>query len=201
MKRERLPKTVRLSDFTENPDNPSTATDEAFARLVEKLRRVPEGLAAQRIAYVTDHPAGKCVVIAGNKRLRALKIIRGVDGFAPAEWFEDVTAMSPEERREFVVVSNVNEGKWVAQMLVEICPPERLRKLMDEKSVADILADIPKPQKIAEDSEVDIDSFSEDLTLKLTIRRELKPKAEAVLHSLDDDPARALVKLVVKEER
>ena len=86
-------------------------------------------------------------------------------------------------------------------MLVEICPPERLRKLMDEKSVADILADIPKPQKIAEDSEVDIDSFSEDLTLKLTIRRELKPKAEAVLHSLDDDPARALVKLVVKEER
>ena len=50
---------MRLSDFVENPDNPQTITDRAFDRLIEKVERIPSGLTAKRIAYVTDHPAGK----------------------------------------------------------------------------------------------------------------------------------------------
>lgn len=41
---------VKLDFFVENPDNPQTTTDEKMARLVGKLRRVPEGLAAIRVA-------------------------------------------------------------------------------------------------------------------------------------------------------
>lgn len=112
-------KTVRLGDFVENPDNPRKISDEAFARLVEKLKRVPEGLCAMRIAYVTDHPAGRRVVLSGNTRLRALKRIRGENGEAPAAWFEDITSMTKEQRREFIVAANKSDGEWDLDRLLE----------------------------------------------------------------------------------
>ena len=42
--------TLKLSLFAENPDNPQTVTDEAFADLVASVRRDPETLAANKIA-------------------------------------------------------------------------------------------------------------------------------------------------------
>ena len=114
------PKTVRLDAFTENPDNPQTVTDDAFALLVDSLRNTPETLAVSKIAYVTDYVAldgtdlrGQRVVIAGNKRLRALKQIASHGGLAsadgeawhvtprgdvPADWFYDLTPLGKEAR-------------------------------------------------------------------------------------------------------
>ena len=77
-------KTVSLADFRENPDNPSKASEEEIERLAGKLKRVPLGLTAIRIAYVTDK--GGKMVISGNKRLRVLKRIYGESGEIPAEW-------------------------------------------------------------------------------------------------------------------
>ena len=104
--------TVRLSHFREDPDNVSEATDEEIARLAGKLKRVPLGLTAMRIAYVTDAPSGGCMVISGNKRLRVLKQAYGEDGEVPAEWFQDVTAMSEAERHEFRLNANISDGHW-----------------------------------------------------------------------------------------
>ena len=151
----------RLGDFVENPDNPQTVSDRAFDRLVEKLKRIPTGLTAKRIAYVTDHAAGKYVVLSGNKRLRALKQIYGDDYDAPSDWFQDITAMSPDQRREFIVTANVVEGDWVASMLVSMFPKDELTRLMDDADVAAILADIPSVQQIAENKEVDQDEFAD----------------------------------------
>lgn len=112
---------VRLADFVENPENPQTVTDDNFARLVGKLRRVPEGLTAMRIAYVTDDPRfpGVGMVLSGNKRLRALRQIYGDGGEVPAAWFQDVTGMSAAERHEFIIDANVNEGEWDLEKLLE----------------------------------------------------------------------------------
>ena len=77
----------------ENPDNPYKATAGELARLKGKLERVPKGLKAMRLAYVTDFTArdgtsyaGRRVVISGNKRLRELKAIHGDGASVPAEW-------------------------------------------------------------------------------------------------------------------
>ena len=75
------------------------------------MRENPIGLTADRIAYVTDHPAGKRVVLQGNKRLRALKLIYGETAEVPDDWFQDITLMSEDQRNEFVVDANVNDGK------------------------------------------------------------------------------------------
>ena len=119
---------VNLARFCENPDNPQTVTAEAFARLVEKVQKIPDGLKANSIAYVSDDPRGKGLnmVISGNKRLRALKAIYGESGIVPAEWFVDVTGMTAQERREFLVNMNVNEGAWEVDKLMEQYSPEEL---------------------------------------------------------------------------
>ena len=121
--------TVRLGDFVENPDNPRKISGEAFARLVEKLKRVPEGLCAMRIAYVTDHPAGRRVVLSGNTRLRALKRIRGENGEAPAAWLQDITPMTEEQRREFIVAANKSDGEWDLDRLLEQYDADELGEL------------------------------------------------------------------------
>ena len=64
---------MKLKELRENPNNPSYATKEELNRLAGKLKRVPLGLTAMRIAYVTDDPDGGKMVVSGNKRLRVLK--------------------------------------------------------------------------------------------------------------------------------
>lgn len=194
---EESPRTFKLGRFVENPDNPQTVTDAAFERLVGKLKRVPSGLTAKRIAYVTDHEAGEFVVLSGNKRIRALKRILGEEYEAPAEWFQDVTEMSADERREFIVTENVVEGDWVASMLLALMPKEELAKLMDDTDVSAILADLPAVQKIAENQEIDGDEFADTMELKLKLTVEDREKAVAVLASINpDDQAAAFMELV-----
>ena len=194
---EESPRTFKLGRFVENPDNPQTVTDAAFERLVGKLKRVPSGLTAKRIAYVTDHEAGEFVVLSGNKRIRALKRMLGEEYEAPAEWFQDVTEMSADERREFIVTENVVEGDWVASMLLALMPKEELAKLMDDTDVSAILADLPAVQKIAENQEIDGEEFADTMELKLKLTVEDREKAVAVLASINpDDQAAAFMELV-----
>ena len=92
--------------------------DEVVERLAGKLKRVPDGLRAMRIAYVVKED-GSRVVIAGNTRLKALRKLYGEDGECPDEWFQDVSYMDEEQRRQFIVSSNVNEGEWDLDKLLE----------------------------------------------------------------------------------
>ena len=149
-------KTVKLATFIENPDNPYKATGADLARLKGKLERVPKGLRAMRLAYVTDHVArdgtsyqGKRVVISGNKRLRELKIIYGDAASVPAEWFCDCTDMTPEERREFIVSANTVDGMPDAEKLLEQYDREELTMLMGDEALEKILSEIGEaPQEV-----------------------------------------------------
>ena len=188
---------MRLSDFVENPDNPQTITDNAFDRLIEKVKRVPSGLTAKRIAYVTDHAAGKFVVLSGNKRLRALKQIYGADAEVPAEWFQDITAMTADQRRQFVVTANVVEGKWIAEILLEMFPKDELARLMDDSDVSAILADLPSVRQVAENEEIDAESFEDEMELKVKLTPSDRDKVVRVLDGINpNDRGAAFMALV-----
>jgi len=192
---------VRLSDFVEDPDNLSTITDRAFDRLMEKVERIPVGLTAKRIAFVTDHPAGKFVVLSGNKRLRVLKRIHGDDAEVPADWFQDITAMSQAQRDEYVVTMNVVEGKWIAKMLVAMFPKDELARLMDDVDVTAILADLPGVQQVAENKEVDQGEFGDLMEFKVKLTPEDRDKAIAVLDEINpDDMSAAFMSLISEGE-
>ena len=128
-----------LSELVENPDNPSVATDEEIKRLKGKLERVPKGLTAMRIAYVTDKIEGKKMVISGNKRLRVLKEQFGEDAELPDEYFQDVTSMSEAERHEFIVTANISDGHWDAKKLLEQYDTSELSELMESAAIDQLI--------------------------------------------------------------
>ena len=196
------PTTIRLDRFVENPDNPQTITDQAFDRLIGKLKRVPIGLTAKRIAYVTDRKdVGEFVVIGGNKRLRALKAFNGTAFEAPVEWFEDVTDMTEAERREFIVTANIVEGEWIASVLLSLQSKDDLKLLMDDEDVAAILANIPAVQKIAANKEVNGEEFGDGMIFKVKLTEDDRDKAIRVLDEINaDDMGAAFMSLIEGEK-
>lgn len=167
-------KTVKLATFIENPDNPQTVTAEDFALLVKSLRTMPQTLAASKIAYVTDYIAangadlrGQRVVIAGNKRLRALKQLAAdhatsadgaikFDGPLPAEWFYDLTPLGPDARRAWLIKSNVQSGEWDVEKLLALYDRDELGDLMGDKALEEILKAADKDE--LKDGKTDADS-------------------------------------------
>lgn len=204
------PKTIPLSEFVENPDNPSAASDEVFARLVEKIRRNPDGLAANRIAYITDDPrfVGKKLVLSGNKRLRALNQIASggglildgeskisPDGHIPADWTEDITSMTTEQRRIYLVAANVVEGEWDAAMLKELYTPEELAPLVGDDTLDSLLAEV-QTADLGRDA---ADHDSETVELAITLPAEDYRHAYLALVSRNEDIGRALMEVVDAE--
>ena len=157
---------TNLSTFEENPDNPQTVTDAAFADLVKSIRSLPQTLAVSRIAYVTDYISprtgvsyvGRRIVIAGNKRLRALKLIAADGGLTadgglsqlisprgdvPAAWFFDLTPLGAEARRSWLIKSNVQTGEWDTQILKELYSEDELSALLGADALDALLASLP----------------------------------------------------------
>lgn len=183
---------IPLASFVENPENPSEATDEAFARLVEKLRRVPDALAANRIAYITDDPRfpDKRLVISGNKRLRALKLIHGEDAAIPAEWTEDVTPMTTEQRRVFLVAANVVEGEWDAALMRELYTPEELAPLLGDDALEGLL------ETVSVAASPDAAAESETVELAITLPADDYRRAYIALVSRNEDISKAFMEFV-----
>lgn len=151
--------TTKLSLYREDPDNVSTATDAEISRLAGKVRRNPRGLAAMRIAYVTDAPGGGRMVNTGNKRLRVLKQIAADGGLAvdgawlispagevPAEWFCDITFMTPEQRREFRLNTNISDGSFDAEKLLAQYTRDDLAALMSAEAIEELLGAADKDE-------------------------------------------------------
>jgi hypothetical protein len=166
------PDFVCLSDFVENPDNPQKIGQDAFLRLVEKVRQNPKALRANSIAYVRDdeRAEGRRLVLSGNKRLRVLRAIYGEDGQVPAAWFVDVTDMTPEERKRFIVEMNVNDGEWDVEMLLEQYSPEELnaaglQSIVD--SVAGVESIIEMGDEMGDGDDLDEKEHSGLVTLKI----------------------------------
>lgn len=168
-----MKKTVKLDTFIENPDNPQRVAEADFALLVESLRQMPQTLAASKIAYVTDYTAvggkdlrGQRVVVAGNKRLRALKKLAAdravsVDGQIefgrplPAEWFFDLTPLGAEARRRWIVKSNVQSGEWDAAKLLEQYDRAEIGDLMGASALEELLQAADKDEAKAGETDPD----------------------------------------------
>jgi len=103
--------------------------------------------------------------------------------------------MTPALRREFAVVTNVNEGRWVVDGLRRLLSDAELRVLLDEKTAADLLDAVASPQRIGEGEEVDLSDASTDIKLVVEIPSGLAPAVRGLLARYDNAPARALVRL------
>lgn len=185
---------VKLSLFREDPDNVSVATDEEIQRLAGKLKRVPLGLTAMRIAYVTDAPDGGRMVISGNKRLRCLKAAYGEDGEVPAEWFQDITAMSEAERHEFRINANISDGSFDAEKLLAQYDKGELAELMSADTLQEILAAAETDE--AKDGKTDADAVPEAPETPVSKRGEVYQCGEHRLMCGDSTSAADVTRLM-----
>lgn len=140
---------MKLKELELNKDNPRVVEQSDIDRLAGKLKRVPDGLKAIRIAYVVDED-GRKIVLSGNTRLKALRQMYGDDFECPDEWFQDITFMTPEQRKEFIVVANVNDGEWDIDKLLKSYDVEYLNDL----GMQDVTTAIP--------TDVDLTQFFKD---------------------------------------
>lgn len=105
-----------------NENNPRTITKEAFEQLKAKIKRNPDGLRANKIVYkMTDKENG--YVIAGNQRLRAINELKLEQD---PEWFLDATGWTDAQIREYLVISNVSDGTWDWDLLLNEYEPVEL---------------------------------------------------------------------------
>lgn len=101
-----------------NPDNPRTITTEAFEQLKAKIQRNPDGLTANKIV----HKDG--IIIAGNQRWRAINDLKLE---LNPEWFKDVSGWTDEQIREYLVTSNISDGAWDWDALLNEYEPLELQ--------------------------------------------------------------------------
>ena len=187
---------MRLGDFVENPDNPSEISDEDFESVVRLMSRNAVGLAADRIAYVTDHAAGKYVVLSGNKRLRALKRLHGDDFNTPDDWFQDITSMSEEQRNEFVVDANVNDGKFATDKLLAMYDRAELAEWVGESKLGELISIVEsKPEPAVADTGDEPGAVAL-VELKIALSSADYKRATAYLRKRSDDISVAFMEVI-----
>ena len=96
------PTLIDISLLKENPDNPRTISDAKFAQLIESVKNFPQMLEVRPIAFKTGF-----VVLGGNMRLRACK-----EAGLKQVWAIDLSGLTEEQQREFVIKDNVGFGEW-----------------------------------------------------------------------------------------
>jgi DNA modification methylase len=106
-----------MQELKPNPNNPRIISKEAFEQLKAKILRNPDGLTANKIV----HKDG--IIIAGNQRYRALQELQ-IE--LQEDWFKDVSGWTDEQIREYLVTSNVSDGTWDWDLLLNEYEPMEL---------------------------------------------------------------------------
>lgn len=106
-----------MPKLTPNPNNPRTISKEAFEQLKGKIQRNPDGLSANKIVYKDG------VIIAGNQRWRAIQDLKLE---VKDDWLKDVSGWTDEQIREYLVTSNISDGDWDWDTLLNEYDPQEL---------------------------------------------------------------------------
>ena len=104
---------MKISELKTLEHNPRAITQEALGKLAESIKRNSKFMPLRPIVIDDDGN-----VLGGNQRLRAIRDILGMDE-VPDSWVVRASDLSEQERREFVLVDNVQSGDWDVELLRE----------------------------------------------------------------------------------
>ena len=107
---------VKIEDVKLNDDNPRTIKEVKFKQLVKSIKEFPEMLDIRPIVVDED-----MIVLGGNMRLRAC-IKAGLKEVSIVQ----VTGLTEEQKREFIVKDNVGFGEWDWDILANEWNVEKL---------------------------------------------------------------------------
>jgi hypothetical protein len=96
---------MKLSKIKSNPNNPRIIKDDKFKKLVKSINDFPKMLELRPI--VVDE---NFIVQGGNMRLKALQELKYKD--IPNEWIKQVSDLTEDQKKEFIIKDNVGFGEW-----------------------------------------------------------------------------------------
>ena len=96
---------MKLSKIKGNPNNPRIIKDDKFKKLVKSISEFPKMLEMRPI--IVDE---NFIVQGGNMRLKALQELKYKD--IPDEWVKQVSDLTEEQKKEFIIKDNVGFGEW-----------------------------------------------------------------------------------------
>lgn len=104
---------VNTRDLVGLPNNPRTITQQALNTLCDSIRQ--NGYWEHRPLAVERQPwTDKLVVLDGNQRLKAMRRLKRPQ--VPVVEYSDLT---DEERNDIILRSNINNGDWHEQILID----------------------------------------------------------------------------------
>ena len=96
---------MKLSNIKGNPNNPRIIKDDKFKKLVKSISEFPKMLELRPI--IVDE---NFIVQGGNMRLKALQELKFKE--IPDEWVKQVSDLTEEQKKEFIIKDNVGFGEW-----------------------------------------------------------------------------------------
>jgi len=106
---------MKLSSLRVNPENPfPVKSSRAMKQLIESIKEDPEFLAEDKVVYDSTR---ENMVLGGNKRLVALRVIYGEDGECPDEWFADYAKYPEDKKRRFIFKDNASYGRYTMKFM------------------------------------------------------------------------------------
>ena len=96
---------MKLSKIKGNPNNPRIIKDDKFKKLVKSISEFPKMLELRPI--IVDE---NFIVQGGNMRLKALQELKYKE--IPDEWIKQVSDLTEEQKKEFIIKDNVGFGEW-----------------------------------------------------------------------------------------
>lgn len=172
-------KLVPISTVNPNHDNPRIIRDEKYKQLVKSLQEFPEMAKVRPIVVNKD-----MIVLGGNMRLKAM---------AEAGWKQvpiEVVDWSEEKQKEFIIKDNVGYGEWSWDILANEWDSIKLTEwgldvpIISETNYSD------------KNKEIDVDSFLDEMILKLKYSEENYLQIKKQLAEIAETPEQALWKLL-----
>lgn len=112
---------MKLSKIKGNPNNPRIIKDDKFKKLVKSISEFPKMLELRPI--IVDE---NFIVQGGNMRLKALQELKFKD--IPDEWVKQVSDLTEEQKKEFIIKDNANFGSWDFDELANSWDAEKLNE-------------------------------------------------------------------------
>ena len=175
-----------ISSLTKLEGNPRIIKDRQFESLCKSIKDNPDYFEARPL--ILSNRTGELVIIAGNQRYEAAKHLNLKK--VPTYLIEGLTE---DREREIIIRDNVNNGEWDHDILA------------NEWDIDELLewgVQLPVFNQIdysGKNKEIDADSFSDEMTIKLNYSENEYDIVREQLSKIAATPEQAVWKLLGNE--
>lgn len=100
----------KLSEYRINDSNPRFISQDKLERLKKSINGFPKMMSVRPIVVDDNN-----VVLGGNMRFRALQELGYTE--VDSEWIKQITELTDEQKKEFIIKDNVGFGSWDWEVL------------------------------------------------------------------------------------